>query len=108
MATVDIFYKKVLADKLTSPFFIGLDMRAQIAKQISFMGHAFGAPAEYRGRDLRTAHAKLVKERGLTDIHFDAIAGHLKSTLEELKVAPDLISEALSLVGSTRKEVLNR
>ena len=37
MAAVDRFYQKVLADELTRPFFAGLDMDAQIRKQISFM-----------------------------------------------------------------------
>src|SRR5687767_12327147 len=94
MAAVDLFYKKVLADELTRPFFEGLDMNAQIAKQIAFMAHAFGGPEYLKGRDLRTAHASLVA-RGLGDQHFDAVAGHLRSTLNELGVAQPLIEEAL-------------
>jgi hemoglobin len=107
MAAVDLFYEKVLADDLTRPFFAGLDMPAQTRKQVAFMAWAFGAPAEYKGRDLRTAHAGLVA-RGLTDAHFDAVAGHLQATLKELGVTDDLIGEALTIVGSVRKDVLNR
>jgi hemoglobin len=107
MAAVDLFYAKVLADDLTRPFFAGLDMQAQTRKQVAFMAWAFGAPAEYKGRDLRAAHAGLVA-RGLTDTHFDAVAGHLQATLKELGVADDLVGEALAIVGSVRKEVLNR
>jgi hemoglobin len=107
MAAVDLFYQKVLADELTRPFFAGLDMAAQTRKQVAFMAWAFGAPEEYKGRDLRTAHAGLVA-RGLSDAHFDAVAGHLQATLEELGVTKDLIGEALAIVGSVRKEVLNR
>jgi hemoglobin len=49
-----------------------------------------------------------VKDRGLTDEHFDAVAGHLKATLEELEVEAGLIDEVIELVGGTRAEVLDR
>lgn len=107
MAAVDRFYEKVLDDELTRPFFEDLDMGAQSRKQVAFMTWAFGGPQEYRGRDLRAAHAKLV-QRGLTDAHFDAVARHLEDTLRELEVAPELIDKALGIVGSTRSEVLGR
>jgi hemoglobin len=108
MAAVDLFYGRVLDDEVTKPFFEGLDMTRQIAKQVAFMTWAFGGPSEFRGRDLRTAHADLVKNRGLGDEHFDAIARHLEATLKELGVADDLIREALGIVSTTRNEVLGR
>jgi hemoglobin len=107
MAAVDLFYRKVMDDELTRPFFAGLDMPAQVKKQVSFMTWAFGGPAEYKGRDLRTAHAGLV-QRGLNDQHFDAVARHLEATLRELGLADDLIQEALGIVGGQRDVVLNR
>jgi hemoglobin len=107
-AAVDLFYEKVLADDLTRPMFAGLDMQAQIKKQMAFMTVAFGGPDMYKGRDLRAAHATLVKEKGLTDAHFDAVAGHLKATLIELQVPSNLIDEALSIVAGTRNEVLGK
>ena len=107
MAAVDVFYQKVLADELTRPFFEGLDVNAQINKQIAFMAWAFGGPVEFRGRDLRTAHAGLV-ERGLTDVHFAAVVQHLKATLEELRVGEPLIAEVLQIVSDVKAEVLNR
>jgi hemoglobin len=108
MAAVALFYDKVLADPLTSPFFAGLDMRQQTIKQVAFMTWAFGGPAEYKGRDLRAAHAGLVRDRGLSDAHFDAVAGHLQATLEELGVERPLIDEVLALIGGTRNDVLSR
>ena len=108
MAAVDRFYRKVLADELTRPFFEGLDMSAQVQKQIAFMAWALGAPAEYKGRDLRTAHARLVQEKGLTDAHFDAVARHLQATLQELGVAEPDIDEVLAAIGATRGDVLGR
>jgi hemoglobin len=107
LAAVDVFYRRVLADELTRPFFAGLDMQAQIKKQIAFMTRAFGGPSAYYGRDLREAHGPLLK-RGLGDAHFNAVAGHLEATLKELGVADGLISEVLTIVGSTRPEVLSK
>ena len=56
------------------------------------------------GKDMRRAHASL----DLNEAHFAAIAGHLQATLEELKVAPDLIAQVMAIVGSTKDAVLNR
>ena len=108
MAAVDRFYEKVLADEVTRPFFEALDMEAQIKKQIAFMTWAFGGPDEYKGRDLRTAHADLVRAQGLSDVHFDAVVKHLRATLIELGLSTDLVNESLQIVAGTRNEVLGR
>ena len=101
-------YDKVLADPLTRPFFAGVDMEAQARKQVAFMTYAFGGPVAQRGRDLRAAHAHLVRDQGLDDRHFDAVTAHLSATLDELGVDPALKTEVLSIVGGTRSEVLDR
>jgi len=108
MAAVNLFYAKVMEDSLTRPFFAGLDMKAQVQKQIAFMSRALGGPVEYQGRDLRAAHQKLVQEKGLGDAHFDAVAGHLKSTLEELGVEKGIVDEAIGAIGGMRNDVLGR
>jgi hemoglobin len=108
MAAVDLFYRKVLDDELTKPFFEGLDIVAQTRKQVAFMTWAFGGPNEYRGKPLREAHAALVRDRGLGDEHFDRIAHHLEATLQELGVPAPLVAEALTIVGAQRGEVLGR
>ncbi|HWB76828.1 MAG TPA: group 1 truncated hemoglobin [Nannocystaceae bacterium] len=104
-AAVVRFYDKIMADDSLAGFFEHLDMGAQINKQIAFMTMAFGGPNKYSGRDLRTAHAKLV-QRGLGHAHFDAVAQHLSDTLDELGVASEVRDDVLALVGGTRKDVL--
>jgi hemoglobin len=106
-ATVNSLYDKIMADEALSPYFAHLDMQAQVDKQVAFLTMAFGGPSRYSGRDLRAAHSQLVK-RGLGDQHFDAVAYHLKTALEELAVPPELIGEVLELVGTTRNDVLGR
>ncbi len=106
-AAVDLFYRKVLSDPLISHFFGSTDMDSQREKQRKFLTMVFGGPNEYTGKDMRAAHAPLI-ERGLNETHFTAVAGHLKSTLDELGVAPDATSEVMALAGGTADDVLNR
>ncbi len=106
-AAVELFYEKVLADDLISHFFVTTDMKKQRAKQKAFLAFAFGGPSNYTGLDMRAAHAPLI-EKGLNDDHFNAVAGHLQTVLEELGVDTDLISEVMEIAGGARDDVLNR
>lgn len=106
-AAVDIFYRKVLADDRISRFFEGVDMEKQAAKQKGFLTFAFGGPHRYTGKDMRQAHAHLVKQ-GLNDSHFDAVMENLAATLQELNVPQNLIAEMAAIAESTRNDVLGR
>jgi len=106
-AAVDLFYRKVLSDSRISHFFSTVDMDRQIAKQKAFLTFAFGGPAQYSGKDMRTGHAHLVK-MGLNDSHFDAVLEDLGATLKELGVPDALIGEAAAIAESTRKDVLGK
>jgi len=106
-AAVDIFYRKVLGDYRINRFFDNVDMDQQLAKQKAFFIMAFGGPNNYTGKDLRTAHARLVK-MGLDDSHFDAVMEHLGATMTELNVPADLIAEAAAIAESTRNDVLGK
>ncbi|MFD2263780.1 group 1 truncated hemoglobin [Lacibacterium aquatile] len=107
-AAVDIFYAKILRDPLLEPFFDGIDMDKQRAKQVAFLTMVFGGPSAYAGKDLRAAHKHMVEQRGLGDAHFNAVAGHLQATLQELNVPADLVSAIMTTAASTRDDVLNR
>jgi len=106
-ACVGSFYEKVMGDPTLAPFFAHMDMRAQSDKQVAYLTMALGGPTRYTGRDLRTAHAKLL-ERGLSDVHFDRVAEHLRTTLHELAVPEDLVSRVLLAVDGLRADVLGR
>jgi hemoglobin len=106
-AAVDVFYRKVLEDYRINRFFNNADMEKQIAKQRAFFTMAFGGPNNYTGKDMREAHARLVK-MGLDDSHFDAVMEHLGATLVELGVPADLIAEAAAIAESTRNDVLGK
>lgn len=103
-AAVDVFYKKILADKRVNHFFEDVSMSRQHNKQKAFIGAALGGPEPWTGKDLRKAHASL----DLTEEDFGIIAVHLQKSLEELKVKKDLIAEVMAIVGSTKGAVLNQ
>jgi len=102
-AAVDIFYSKVLADELISHFFTNTNIKTQAGKQKAFLAYAFGAPLPYTGKNMREAHSHM----NLTEDHFNAVAGHLVTTLKELNVAQDLIDEVVVIAMSTKDDVLD-
>jgi hemoglobin len=106
-AAVDIFYRKVLSDDRISRFFEGVDMDQQIAKQKGFLTMVFGGPANYTGKDMRSAHSRLAA-LGLNDSHVDAVIENLGATLAELGVAAPVIAKVAALANSVRNDVLNR
>ncbi len=106
-ATVMKMYDKILSDDDLAPFFDDIDVDKLRLSQSAFVTYAFGGPNHYTGQGLRIAHASAVSQ-GLSDQHFDRVATHLKSAMEELNVPANLIAEALAIVGSTRADVLGK
>lgn len=106
-ATVIKMYDKILSDAELAPFFENSDVEKLRLSQAAFVTYAFGGSNHYTGKSLRTAHKHAV-ENGLSDAHFDRVAAHLKAAMQELNVPANLIEEALAIVGSTRKDVLNQ
>lgn len=52
---------------------------------------------------MRDAH----KHMKIREEHFNAVAGHLQGTLQELNVPQHLVDEVLSIAASTHDDVLN-
>ena len=107
-SAVNLFYDKVLADKRISHLFEGTNIEQLRVKQKIFMTYAFGGAPNYSGPSMRKAHDRLVREKGLNDQHFDAVAESLTATLKELNVPPELIAEVIAIVASTRSDVLGK
>ena len=106
-STVIKMYGKILDDDALAPFFEDIDVDKLRLSQSAFVTYAFGGPNHYTGQSLRHAHASAVSQ-GMSGMHFDLVAAHLKSAMEELNVPADLIAEALAIVGSTRTDVLGQ
>jgi hemoglobin len=104
---VDIFYRKMLMDERVAPYFEAVDMDRQRGKQKAFLTMVLGGPNNYTGKDMRTAHAHLVK-RGLADLHVDIVIEHLGATLKELGATDAQIAQVAAIANSVRDDVLGR
>ena len=71
---------------------------------VQFVSTATGGPKTYEGRDMKSAH----KGMKIADAEFDALAGDLKATLEKFKVPQKEIKELLTIVGTTRKDIVEK
>ena len=107
-AAVDKFYDKVFTDPLLLPFFKDTDFVKQRERQSKFLLQFMDGKMPNAGNYMRHAHQKYVHELGLSDVHFDAVVGHLATTLRELGVSQPLIDETMAAVGSLREAVLDR
>ena len=101
-AAVDIFYPKVLADETLSHFFTNVNIATQSVKQKAFLAYAFGASMAYSGKKMSDAHAHM----NLTEAHFNAVAGHLVTTLQALQVPQNLIDEVVVIAMSTKADIV--
>ena len=106
-AFVPALYDKVLTDDRVSSIFRGVDMERQGRMLKAFLTMGFGGPDDYAGKSLRQGHKHLVNQ-GRNDEHLAAVAGHIKSMLEDLNVPAELVDQVMGAAGSLRDEVLNK
>ena len=102
-AIVLAFYEKILDEEALVPYFEGIDMERLIRHQTDFLCMILGGPANYSGRDLRTAHFRL----NITVPDFLLVADLLEETLEEGGVEDDDIEAILKIVASTKDDIVN-
>jgi hemoglobin len=102
-AAVDDFYQRVLADPRLAPFFTGTDLNRLKAHQRAFIAAAIGGPEIYGGRDMASAHAGL----GIADTAFDAVVGHLASTLTGLGVPEETIGQIAGALAPLRSQIVD-
>jgi hemoglobin len=76
---------------------------AMLKKQlIQFIALATGGPSIYEGKEMQAAHAGL----HIANPEFDAAVGDLKASLDKLKVPNKLQKDLLSIIESTRPEIV--
>lgn len=100
---VDLFYKKVLADRRVVGFYNGVDMQMLHKNQKNFLCKVFGGPDRYTARTLIDSHQKLF----ISNYHFDIVKGHLLDALQELQVPEELISQVGQIFEGARNDVVN-
>lgn len=102
-ATVEEFYRRVLADPLLKDFFRTVNIKWLKKQQVSFFTAALGGPQNYDGQDMRTAHEHMAIE----EQHFALVARHLVGTLKSFEIPAELIEEVMSIVGPLASSIVN-
>ena len=92
---VERFYERVLDDPELSPFFESTNVARLNRLLVQFIAQAMGGPAEYHGRDMKSAHESLAIQL----VHFDRVASHLVAALTSLGVSSSMIDEVMALVA---------
>lgn len=101
-AVVDEFYQRVLADAELEPYFAHTDMDQQTKHQVNFISMALGGPKHYTGRSMKIAHEDL----GITEGHFDLVAGHLVGALQWVGVQQDDIDQVMAAVAPLKDDIV--
>ncbi|MFC4766553.1 group I truncated hemoglobin [Effusibacillus consociatus] len=101
---VERFYEKILSDDTINHFFKETDMKKQIRHQTLFLTWVTGGPNQYTGQSMSKAHEGL----NLQEEHFNAVAGHLVSTLQEFGVTEQQIGLVVEKLLTMKEDVLRK
>lgn len=100
---IDRFYQKQMEDERILHFFDGIDVEIIKWHQFNLMSIAFTAvPATFDVQKLLLVRHQPLFDQGLNEHHFDIVAHHFTSTLQEMGCDPELSKEALEVVMPLR------
>lgn len=99
---VDLFYQRILSDKRISHYFEDMDIAKQRQHQKAFISQLLGGPQHYSGRSMREAHAHLK----LNEADFNAVAGHLVATLEQLRIPQLSIDTVINVIAGFEHDIV--
>jgi hemoglobin len=101
-AAVDGLYDRLVPDPLTGSYFEGVALPDLKRHLRLFLAAALGGPAIYRGRDMRSAHARL----HITPEVWDRTVDHLVGVLADLGVAPGLADRVVGHLAPLRDQIV--
>ncbi|RKH62680.1 methyl-accepting chemotaxis protein [Corallococcus aberystwythensis] len=103
-AAVQKLYARVMTDALLKPLFRRADLVQLQRQMVAFLTQHLGGPAVYRGPSMRDVHARL----SLKPHHFERVAEHLATVLDEMDVPGPVAREVLAAVGTSQDDVVSR
>ena len=71
---------------------------------VEFVSAATGGPLKYEGKSMKEVH----KGMAITNAEFDALAGHLVKALKDHGAKQADIDDLVKIVGSTRKDIVEK
>jgi hemoglobin len=104
VAVVDDFYVRVLEDPDLAAYFAGANMNRLKGRQVEFFAAALGGPDHYDGLSMKQAH----RGRGITQDHFDRVAGHLSDALLVAGVPGHLADQIIAAVAPLSADIVSR
>ena len=101
-AVVEDFVGTAVADERIKVYFQNADavhLKAALEEQICF---ATGGPCEYKGKDMKTAHAGM----NIKEADFNALVEDLKKSLDKFKVAEKEQGELLGALAGFKGDIV--
>ena len=108
-AVVDDFVGRVAADTRINSFFTATaadpNRLAKFKKNlVDQLCEAAGGPCEYKGKDMKTAHAGM----GITSPDFDALVQDLVASLDKFMVKDGDKQALLGVLGPMKKDIVEK
>ena len=106
-AVTDNFIGRLINDPQLTRFFAGhsdqskMKIRQLIVDQICYVT---GGPCVYTGRDMKTSHAGM----GISESDWEITVKHFVDTLDSFKVPEKEKNELLAIVGSLKKDIVEK
>ena len=98
----EMFYDRVYDDPSLSSFFQGIEKHKMQEHFDDVLSEITGGPEQYKGRDLKVAHAAYA----ITADDFDILIGHLASSLEEVGVSNEDAQAIVGVVVGKRGQII--
>ncbi|MDT5077862.1 MAG: hemoglobin [Mycobacterium sp.] len=96
------FYVRVLADDQLAGFFKRTNMARLQAKQVEFFAAALGGPEPYTGGSMQRVH----QGRGITQHHFNLVAGHLTDSLAAAGVPEGTTGQIIGAIAPLADDIV--
>ncbi len=99
---VEALYARVLADSELAPFFEHLNLTALKGRTVAFLSQELGGRTQYRGQDMKSAHAHLP----VTDEHFTRMIDHMQGALRAVDVPESLAADVAAALTRLRSDIV--
>ena len=95
---------QVAKDARINAFFANADVPGFEVKLVDQICQATGGPCEYKGKDMKTAHAGM----GIKDADFNALVDDLVKALDKYKVGEKEKAELLGALGGMKGDIVTK
>ena len=92
----------MMEDPKVNFYFVNTNMDKQKESQIEFISMVTGGPANYRGKDMKTAHCPYK----IGHLEFDVTWQNLQKAFRYFKVDPSLVNEVKEIFYSVESDIV--